>query len=120
MTRGGGNPADIIQVVERLLGTEADEEEEVEFVRISPALLRALLKLAKSAKKPRGRQYITGREKVREATIILLARARKAELVEGGMPAGKATDKAAAWAADMLGRNLAVSTIKRRTQRRRQ
>jgi hypothetical protein len=110
--------ADIIWFLEMLLKHAVAEEEE--FITVRTTHLVVILELLKRAKKPHGRQRISGRARVQESLVISLARARKAELIAKGMPRGKATDQAAEEAAAKLGktRNLSLATIKRRMQRR--
>src|SRR5712672_1270445 len=94
--------ADIIWFLEITLKGAVDAEEE--FVTVKTSHLIAILELLKRAKKPHGRQRISGRARVQESLVIWRARARKAELIAEGMPRGKATDQAAKEAAAELGK----------------
>ena len=94
---------------------------EERFVKVPTGLLVAILPMLERVRKSRGRQPLSGRDRVHENTVISLARIRKAKLIATGMPKGKAAEEAAEWAAAQLRktRNLSVTTIKRRMQRRR-
>ena len=109
---------DLIKEFQRIVRGYADEEEKIEFPTI---FLLAIANVLDSVLKPRGRQRISGRAKVRENVVIAAARRRKAKLIADGMPKGKATDKAAEEAAAILRKTrlLSVTTIKRRMARRR-
>jgi hypothetical protein len=95
------------------------DNEEVEFVELPKEWVRILLHYAEQAR-PRGRQpRLSGRAKMREAMVLARMKARKAELIEGGMRPGRAEEQAAEEAATQLGlsRNLAASTLKRRMRK---
>jgi hypothetical protein len=110
--------ADLIKHFQRIVKYSAGDEEK--FVKIPTSFAVRIASLLDRVKKPRGRQRISGRERVQEAGVILSAHARKAELIAAGMSKGKATDQAAEEAAAKLSKTrlLAVSTIKRLMQRR--
>lgn len=110
------NYTDLIWLIDRIVwATEALGEESV---ALPTGVARVLVDLAKTAKRPKGRQQITGREKVREKAVLAWARGRKRTLIEGGMKKGAAATQAAEEACQRLrSRNLAVSTIKRRMER---
>jgi hypothetical protein len=111
--------ADRIALRKRLVKYAVSDEDR--FVKVPTSLLVKILPLLDRARKTRGRQPLSGRERVQENTVILLARNRKAELIATGMPRGKAADEAAEWASAQLRktRNLSATTIKRRMQQRR-
>ena len=113
------NPADQIELFKRLVKYSVYDEEE--FVQIPTVIAVAIASMLDRVPKPRGRQRIRGRDRVQEATVIILALARKDELIAAGMPKGKAAEEAAEWAAAQLRktRNLSATTIKRLMQRRR-
>jgi hypothetical protein len=113
------NPADQIKLFKRIVKYSADNEEK--FVKIRTVLAVAIASLLDRVLKPRGRQRISGRDRVQESVVIMLACRRKAELIAVGMSKGKATDQAAEEAAGKLSKTrlLSVSTIKRRMQQRR-
>ena len=113
-----GSPNDLLSLAERFVAPA--EQGDDEWCELPVWLARALIELAKTAKRPRGRQPIPGRMQVREGMVLFRARRRKAELIAAGMAKEAAHEKAAEEAATALrSRNLAVSTIKRRMERRR-
>ena len=117
MTRRKTSDADRIERF-KLWVDMADDEEE--FVEIPKVLAVDIASLLDRVRKRRGRQPISGRDRVHENTVIALAQIRKAKLIATGMPKGKAEEEAAQWAAARLReRNLSVTTIKRLMQRRR-
>jgi len=110
----GTSTADRIRGLERQVRTKGRG-----YVQVPIRVLAEIFELAKRAPKTRGRQPIGRRAKMYENMVISSARGRKAELIAGGLPRGKATDQAAQEAkAKLKKRNLALSTIKRRMQRR--
>jgi hypothetical protein len=109
--------ADRIALLKRIVKYAVSEEER--FVKVPTALLVAILPMLERRRKSRGRQPLSGRERVQENMVIRLARGRKAELIATGMAKGKAEEEAAEWAAaELKTRNLSATTIKRRMQRR--
>src|SRR6516165_10707939 len=91
---------DVISVAKRLVASADDDE-----LVASAGLVRLLIELAEKAPRPRGRQPVSRRAQVRESLVIMEARARKAELVAGGMRPEKAAKQAAEEAeAKLLGR----------------
>jgi hypothetical protein len=119
MTPRKSSDADLIEHFKRIVKDSAYDEEK--FVKIRTSLAVAIASLLDRVRKPRGRQRISGRDRVQENTVIFLARGRKAELIAAGMSKGKAAEEAAEWAAAQLRktRNLSATTIKRLMQRRR-
>jgi hypothetical protein len=117
-TRKRTTDADWIDLLKRIVDGAVYEEER--FVKVPTTLLVAILPMLERVRKSRGRQPLSGRHRVQENTVILLARGRKAKLIAAGMPRGKAAEEAAEWASAQLRktRNLSATTIKRRMQRR--
>ena len=109
-------PDDRIRLFERLVKAPANAGED--FVdKIPTSLALYILELAKRAPEPHsGRTKKTGRVKVTEALIITGARARKRKLEANGLTAEEALQQATEEAAKRL--PLAVSTIRRRMQRK--
>jgi hypothetical protein len=118
MNRRKTSDADRIALFKLIVKSSDDEDK---FVKIPIGLAVAIASLLDRVRKCRGRQQLSGRDRVQENTVMILARARKAELIAAGMSKGKATDQAAEEAAAALSktRGLSVTTIKRRMQRRR-
>ncbi len=89
-------------------------------VKLPTALAVAVLRIAERARKPRGRQPISGRARVQESVVVSQARVRKAKLIAAGVPRGQATEQAATEAFTKLSKThgLAMTTIKRRMQKR--
>jgi hypothetical protein len=115
------HPGDQIELFDRMV-RGGDDEDSIALPRYFLVLIADLLK---QVPKPPGRPIISGRDKVQESLIISRARARKAKLIAGGMPKGKATEMAAKEAqAQFLKmkrkRPLSIATIERRMQKRRQ
>lgn len=116
----GPHRGDVLSVVERLISGAEHAGDEV--VDLNIHLARFVLELAKLAPKDRNRPPLSGREKVARSLLIVTARFRRAELIKGGMPKGKASEQAAIEAAgspEGKRHGLAASTVKRMMQRRR-
>lgn len=112
---GKQNQDDMLDLAERLV--RYAETEGVQTVTLKTGMARALLKLAKCAPKPPGRQPLKGRDRIQEQVALAFARSRKKALIAGGMPKEAAHKKAAEEAAAKLkSRNLATSTVKRRME----
>jgi hypothetical protein len=114
----GDYNADLVKLFKRFVKASAHAKEK--FVELPTWMAVDIVPMLERVPKPRGRQRISGQDRVEESTVLLLARARKRELIAAGMPKGKATDQAAEEAAAQLSKTrlLSVSTIKRRMQRR--
>jgi hypothetical protein len=110
--------ADRLHIFRRIVEGSHDAGERR--VEVPTILALAVLRMAERAPRPRGRQPISGRDRVQESMVIILARARKAKLIAAGMPKGKATEQAAEEARKKLAkaRNLDVATIMRRMEQR--
>ncbi|RWQ57818.1 hypothetical protein [Mesorhizobium sp.] len=109
------NRDDLLELLERIV--EYTEAAGGKTVTLKTGMARALLKLAKSAPKPRGRQPVTGRDRVQEAVARHIARSRKKKLIAEGMKKEAAHEQAAKEAvAKLKSRNLAESTMRRRME----
>lgn len=113
MTKLPEVPEDFLALVQKIVGSAADDEP----VELKASWIRLLLALAGRAPQARGRPKRSLRDQRQEMRILITARARKAELMAQGMTAARALTQAATEALPML-RNLSVSTVKAMIKRR--
>src|SRR5262249_19752367 len=110
-------PVECVLLIARIVHAAASEKEPN--VTLQTWMMEEILPLLERIAKSHGRPPLTGRQRVHENVVILLARIRKSKLIAAGVLNRKAADQAALEAqARLRDRNLSVETIKRRMQMR--
>jgi hypothetical protein len=115
------HPHDVIWLGERIVSAAEGENEDR--VELPTMLARLLLEQAKRAPLLKGREPLTRAQRLLYSRATVKLRARKAELVEGGMRKEKAGEQAGeetvTWLREQHGVLVAPSTLKRRAEKRR-